>query len=265
MRTRLPVLLSALLLGLLAAPAAAQSGDATVYVVHGVPDTPVDVYVGGELALDDFQPGTITDALTLPAGSTELAVRPADAAADADPLLEATADLPPGGNVSVVAHLDGSGQPALTPFTNDVSGPSAGQGRLTARHAAAAPEVDVLVGGEPALTGLAPGNEASATLPAGTVSAAVAAAGSTDPLLGPADVTVEAGSQTVGYAIGSADEGTLELLVQTIPGQAEAPSGVGAGDGGAAASPALPTWVIAASVLAGLVALLSVGRLLRRA
>ena len=39
-------------------PAAAAQDTGTVFVVHGVPDTPVDVYVDGERALDDFQPGT---------------------------------------------------------------------------------------------------------------------------------------------------------------------------------------------------------------
>ena len=48
----------ALALALVAAPAAVAQETATVYVVHGVPDTPVDVYVDGKRAIDDFEPGT---------------------------------------------------------------------------------------------------------------------------------------------------------------------------------------------------------------
>ena len=40
-----------------AAPAAAAQETGSVYVVHGIPDTPVDIYVDGSRALDDLQPG----------------------------------------------------------------------------------------------------------------------------------------------------------------------------------------------------------------
>ena len=43
------------------APASAAPGDATVSVLHAVPDTPVDVYVNGDELLTDFEPGTLTD------------------------------------------------------------------------------------------------------------------------------------------------------------------------------------------------------------
>src|SRR5215208_7587605 len=65
------------LLSLSAMPATAAD-TATVSVLHAVPDTPVDVYANGERLIDDFQPGTLTDPLQLPAGSYDLAVFPAD-------------------------------------------------------------------------------------------------------------------------------------------------------------------------------------------
>src|SRR5262245_9051570 len=77
-------------------PAGAQTADATVVVVHGIPDRPVDVYVNAELTLDDFTFGTVTDPLSLPAGSYELDIRAADASASDAPLLSATADVPGG-------------------------------------------------------------------------------------------------------------------------------------------------------------------------
>ena len=41
---------------LLGASAASAAGTAEVYVVHGIPGLPVDIYVNGALTLDDFQP-----------------------------------------------------------------------------------------------------------------------------------------------------------------------------------------------------------------
>ena len=49
------------------------------YVVHGIPKTPVDVYVDGARALDDFQPGTSKGPVALPAGPHKVAIFPADA------------------------------------------------------------------------------------------------------------------------------------------------------------------------------------------
>ena len=155
---------------LLAQPASAQDGGAVVRVLHGIPGTPVDVYVNGERALDDFAPGTTTDDLALAAGSYSVAVFPADAADDSGTPVIGPVDLavPASGNVSAIAHLSADGTPTITPFVNDTAPAAAGSGRVVVRHTAAAPAVDVLVGGSPALTNLTNPNEDSAELPAGT-------------------------------------------------------------------------------------------------
>ena len=135
---------------------------ATVSVLHAVPDTPVDVYSNDQLVFDDFQPGTLTDPLP-PVGAYRLQVFPADAADNSgDPILRTGPDVPAGANVTVVAHLDEGGNPALTPFVNDVSAIPAGQARVTVRHTAAAPAVDVRAGGTPVVEGLTNPNEADA-------------------------------------------------------------------------------------------------------
>jgi len=178
----------------LALPASALAQDgATVTVVHGIPDTPVDVYANGERLLDDFQPETVTDPLSLPAGDYALALRPADSGADADPILSADATVESGQDVSVVAHLDAEGEPTITPFANDTGEIPAGQARLTVRHTAAAPAVDVLAGGDPVVEGLENPNEESLEVDAGSIEAAVAAAGETDPVIGPQTLDLAAG------------------------------------------------------------------------
>jgi hypothetical protein len=200
------------------APAAAQE-TASVYVVHGIPDTPVDVYVDGARLLDDFQPGTAAGPVDVPSGAHQVALFPADAAdGSGAPLLSAGQDVQGGGNVTLVAHLTEGGQPAVTPFANDVSPLPAGQARVVVRHTAAAPAVDVLAGGSPVITGLANPGEQRLDVPAGTISTAVAATGTTEPVIGPADLDLKEGTATFVHAIGSLEAGNLGLAVITIDG-----------------------------------------------
>ena len=256
--TRLGAAGAAALLPLaLAAPAlAADAGGAQVRVLHGIPGTPVDVYVDGERALDDFEPGTTTDDLALPAGTYSVAVFAADAEDDSGEAVIGPVDLevPASGNVSAIAHLSEDGTPTITPFVNDTSAAPAGQGRVVVRHTAAAPAVDVLVGGEPALTGISNPDEDSAELPAGTISASVAATGTTEPVIGPADVPVAEGQATIVYAIGSLEDDTLDVLVQTVDlAGGDSPAGVPAGTGGLVDG-GLPTSVLLATGLGAAVA-----------
>ncbi len=218
-----------------ATPAGAAD-DATVSILHGVPGATVDVYANGDELLGDFAPGTLTDPLSLPAGDYDLKVTAAGAGADGDAVVEADdVTVPAGADITVVAHLDADGKPVLTPFVNDTSAVAAGKARLTVRHTAAAPAVDVRAGGEVAFAGLTNPNEAKADLAAGTVSADVVLAGTDTVAIGPADVTLAEGSSTIVYAWGSAADSNLQLAVQTIAGLHSAPQGVPAGSGGQAA------------------------------
>lgn len=218
-----------------AAPASAAEGDAHLSVLHGVPGLTVDVWVDGALTLDDFAPGTLAGPLPLPAGGYSLAITAADAAsADEAVIGPVDVELEANGNYTAVANLDAEGNPTANFYPNDVSTIEAGQGKLTVRHVAAAPEVDVLAGDAPVIEGLANPDEQTLTLDPGTVSAAVAAAGTTDPLIGPADLTVAEGTHTVVYAWGSLEEGTLQLAVQNIEGLHSNPGSVPAGQSGAA-------------------------------
>jgi hypothetical protein len=219
-----------------ATPAAAAD-DASVVVFHGVPGLTVDVYASAdatytaeEALLTDFEPGTITDPVKIPGGTYNLAVFPANADPSGDPAIEANdVTVPAGANITVAAHLNAEGAAVLTPFVNDVSKVAAGQGRLVVRHTAAAPAVDVLAGGTAVFTDLTNPNEEMADLPVGTVSASVALAGTTDPVIGPADVPVQEGTATIVYAWGSAEDANLAVAVQTITGLHSSPSGVPSG------------------------------------
>jgi Domain of unknown function (DUF4397) len=235
------------------APAYGAS-DATVSILHGVPDATVDVFVNGEALLEDFEPGTLTDPQKLPAGSYDLKVVKAGDGADGDAIMSAdNVKVPGGANVTVVAHLSESGKPTLTPYVNDVSGLAAGKARVVVRHTAAAPEVDVRAGGEPVFTDLANPKQDAAEIDPGTVEADVVLAGSDDVVIGPASLKVAEGATTIVYAWGSAEDDNLELAVQTITGMHGSPNSVPGGTGGqAASSAAAPLW-------AGVAALASLG------
>ena len=219
------------------APANAATDVAQLSVLHAVPGLTVDVYVNGDLTLDNFEPGDIAGPLELPAGTYTVAITAADAADASSPAI-GPVDLPleAGKNYTAAAHLDAAGAPTATLFTNDISTVGAGEGRLTVRHVAAAPAVDVLAGGTAVITNLSNPDESLLTLPAGAVSASVAATGTTDPVIGPADVDVAEGTNTIVYAWGSLADSNLALAVQTVDGLHSNPDGVPAGSAGLVAT-----------------------------
>jgi hypothetical protein len=144
---------------------------------------------------------------------------------------------------------NGAGRPVaghLTPFVNDTSPIPAGNARLIVRHTAAAPAVDLRANGKVAFAGPTNPNQAAAVQPAGTVKAGVVLAGTSTVAIGPANLTLkEEGADTIMYAIGSAQQKTLALVVQTIPGMGSAPGGVPAGTGGYAGphAPGVPAGI----------------------
>lgn len=240
--------LGALAIGAFVSPAAAAD-TATVSVLHAVPGVPVDVYANGEELIPDFQPGTLTDPLELPAGEYDLAIYPTGSDPDStEPAASADdVNVPAGANATIVAHLTEDGTPVLTPFVNDTSAVPAGQARVTVRHTAAAPAVDVRANGTPIVEGLTNPNEAGLVTDAGTISADVTLAGTDTVAIGPADLDLAEGTSTIVYAWGSGDAG-YQLAVQTISGLHSAPAGVPGGSAGLATD-GLPLPVVGATLL----------------
>ncbi|RSM65453.1 hypothetical protein DMB66_16530 [Actinoplanes sp. ATCC 53533] len=225
---------------LTATPAFAATSQ--VSVVHGIPGQNVDVYVNGEKTLPDFAPGKVAGPLSLAEGSYDLVLtKPGDDIGQA--LLKVDdAEIPGGANISLVAHLSADGTPTLTPFPNDVSKVDAGQARIIVRHTAAAPAVDVRAAGEPVFENLTNPKEAKADLPAGDVEADVVLAGTDTVAVGPADLNLKEGTATIVYAVGSAEDKSLDLVTQSITGLHSAPGGVPSGSGGRADGGLSPAW-----------------------
>jgi hypothetical protein len=242
----------------------AQSGNASVTVVHGVPGLTVDVYVNDELTLEDFEPGTITDPLSLPAGEYTIDVREAGAEASADPAITADATLEGGSNVSLVAHLDGESDPVLTPFVNDASAVGGGEARVSVRHTAAAPAVDVLAGGDPIIEGLENPERGDDHHRGGHRPGRGRARRRDRPGSRPTDLELAPGASYAVYAIGSLEDDNLDLLVQQIGGDsAAAPagdSGLAADAGGLPTALLLALGLLGAAVLIGSATVLARGR-----
>jgi hypothetical protein len=249
----------ALFLSLLVIPASgiaqAQPGNATVVVLHGLPAFTADVYVNGELTLDGFEPITATDPLELPADSYHIEIREVGAPADSQPALERTVRVKAGGNYSIIAHLTPDGQRTLSVFANAASRIDPGESRLVVRSVATAPALDVEANGEAILEGVAGLEAAEAELPAGRYSLDFRASQGGQRVLPAQDLRLAEGDAYFLYVVGSADDGTLDLMVQHVGGLGSAPAGIQTGSGGTAAPAGFPTWARAAMALAAVAVL----------
>jgi len=137
------VLSLVLIAGLAAfASTAAAQDTGSLFVIHGIPGLPmdVDVYANGSY-VDSFGFAESLGPLDLPADSYYLEVK-----FDGIPILSAMADVMAGGNYTAIAHLTELGGITLSLFDNDDSEVEMGRVRLTVRHTAQAPEVELRLG-----------------------------------------------------------------------------------------------------------------------
>jgi hypothetical protein len=221
-----------LALGMSTVPAvsagASSPGSSTVYVTHGLPldslDAKVDVFAGPRgtparagLLLDDFVFGTTAGPLRLPAA--DYTVEPAAPSAGDNGALDAGGTIyrwdlpvPAGSNLSAVASFTAPGAPNIAVFVNDVRPTTSVDGRVSIRHAAAAPAVRVDVGVRPSarifprvvrsLGPLENGRQADTRLLHARYDVTVNVAGSGATVAGVERFPVKAGTQTNVYAVG---------------------------------------------------------------
>jgi len=209
---------AALAATLLAVPAGTTSAQEStdIMLLHGIPGITVDVAVDGAVVLPGFEPGamqdlssfagqTLTNLEVRPAGTEDVAIGPV-----------ASFDVPASGSWTVVAHLDADGTPTITAFENNTSAAAAGQGRLTVRHTAAAPAVDIVLGDARPVENLSNPDEASLDIPAGEIAGAQIAPTGGDPIGDVPTVNVAAGSNLIVYAVGSLADETFTYYTQDV-------------------------------------------------
>jgi hypothetical protein len=137
------------------AMASADEEPAMVYVGHGIPgmalglednELPVDVLVDDDICLlEGFEFGEFAGPVELPADTYNIKISLADEEdpCSGDPVIEADVPFEAGVNYTVFAHLTEDGDLTASLFENDVDNAVAGYTRLTVRHTAAAPAVDI--------------------------------------------------------------------------------------------------------------------------
>ncbi len=211
-------------------PAGAQTSS-DVFVLHGIPGVDVDIYVNGQLTLEGFEPKDIAGPLSLPAGDYDIDIFAADASPTetADERTDAVvidvdgAAIPESSNVSLIAHLTNAGVPTLGAFVNNMSEVGNGEGRVTVRHTAEAPPVDILANGAVVFDAVPNGVGGNVALPAGELTVAINV-DSNDAEVLTTPLTVQSANNRIVYAIGTAGS-TFDLLVQDIAVPEAAPSG----------------------------------------
>lgn len=203
--------------------AGAGSTDVEVTVVHAIGPNAnaVDVYVDGALALENFEfelfaglgpvaPGTYNVQLCNHVGAA-VDPLPAEGCPNGSVNSNAGTDVtvPAGADsVTLVAAYSGpdapeAGRPTVVAFENDLSCVEDGDARVTAAHAAWAPEVDVLADGSPLAENLAFGESATADVPAGSYDVLVELASDGTDVLSLLDTELDDLHLTAVYVVGN--------------------------------------------------------------
>jgi hypothetical protein len=226
-----------LLMTLGAAPAASARAiardhtDAFVNIVHGLPgedlgvepSAPVDVLLDGETCvLRGLTFGTVAGPVVLEPGSHTVRIThadPDDPCADgAEVLIDEDFAFETGDDLSLVAHLDGSGAVAATMFVDDFSRVDPSGARLTVHHTAALAPVDISVRRQapdsPGLVFLGATNGArqAAETRWGAWGLIVGPPSTDDVLWGPVPLMLNPFTANLVYVVGSESGGTLTLI-----------------------------------------------------
>jgi hypothetical protein len=186
----------------------ASAADASLNVVHGIPGVDVEVCVNGAVAIPGFNPGEVVTGVPLPAGTYDVRIVAAGDTCDDTAILEAEGiELASGKNYTAIAYLTADGSPTLGLFKNNVKPLKSDTARLTVRHTAAAPAVDVWANGGALLEDVPNGVSATMRVPTGVYAAWVSLPGDYSPVIGPAVLDLKEGKGYQVYAWGNGTAG----------------------------------------------------------
>jgi uncharacterized protein DUF4397 len=195
-----------------ASPRAADraAASARLYVVQAVPDASYDVSVDGRQRSADAGVGAVLGPFQLAPG--EHAVRFAPSSGKP---MTATVRVGAGSSADLVLHLpaEAGGDPVADVYRVSAKPVAPATARVLVAHTATVPPADVRVDGKVVFEDIANGEFAVADVPDGKHSAALLPAGTAgDPILGPLDVDLPAGTVTMVYAVGSPDNGSMDVI-----------------------------------------------------
>src|SRR5829696_6427246 len=225
----------------LVAPAFAQGGaQAQVRVAHLAPDAPnVDVYVNGDPVLTNVPYTTVSEYLSLPAGTQQVTVY---ATGDTtSPVIDAPVELAAGGAYTVAAAgLVADDSLTAQVYEDDLRDPASGNAKVRVVHASPdAGPVDVVPrGGQALVSGLAfPEASPYAEVSAGTYTLDVNAAGTKKTALTVPNAKLTSGGVYSAFAVGTTFADSLNvLLVQDNAGGSASASATASASASASAS-----------------------------
>lgn len=220
-RPALTLVLAVTVAAMIGGMAAAASADATVYVVHGIPDAVVDVALDGECVLSGAMFTDQAGPMDIPAGIHQITVSLANPTAPCtgEVVLDIPVQLVDGENVTAVAFLDEMCQPTAARFDNDLSRTSPGKARIALHHTACAPAADIFVGrdidGTPSrmTLGFANGDQIVHQMRPGEWYVWLSEAGSGEPDIGPVLVQLKPFTTYRAFAVGSLLHGNATVVV----------------------------------------------------
>ena len=251
-------------------------------IIQAVPKQALDVTVDGRTVTDSAHVGDVVGPLSVTPGSHQVEFTDASGGLH----LVSSVDVASGSSSDIVVHLPAA--PHGAPLVNSYSTPrkpiAPGKARVLIAHTATVAPADVRVDGQVVFRDIANGEYATADVAAGDHSVALLPAGlDTDPILGPLDVTLPAGTVTMVYAVGTPRDHSMDVISHTAKvgsNGAVVPSTIDTGRAGLAAhvavhpfraplsprSPAEPSAPVTSGwIVAAVAALLAAGALgLRR-
>ena len=204
-------------------PTAAADAASRVFIVHGIPGVPVDVYatpagapIPATATVASFQPKQIVDVTAGP-GSYDIRIYAAGVnPQSATPVIQVLgAAIPDTVELCIVAHLSGAGTPTATVYRNDNAPVAVGWARVSVRHTAQAPAVALTAGGTPKLAVTNP-LFGDLEVPATMIPLQLVVPFTTTAITPPASLSFSSGTRYFVYAIGSAAGGTLDFILQAV-------------------------------------------------
>jgi hypothetical protein len=194
-----------------AAPAAhAPPSSGQLFVIQAVPGATFVVSVDGEEQTDEADVGAVLGPFELDAGEHTVRFEPSSGQP-----MTANVGVRAGGSVDLVLHLpaDPGGDPVADVYRASAKPVAPDTARVLVAHTATVPPADVRVDGQVVFEDIANGEFATADVPGGQHSAEVVPAGtSEDPILGPLDVDLPAGTVTMVYAVGTPTDGSMNVI-----------------------------------------------------
>jgi hypothetical protein len=211
----------------------ASSSTGRLFIVHGIADATVDVFLDGKNVCPSATPKTVVGPLTVAAGSHVVSIREPSGAVITEGQFQVAANS----SIDLVAHrkADTSKTPQITQFANDVSAVGPGKARLAVAHVAVVPPADVRLDGKALFRNL--GNDESLTqvVAAKSYRLDVVPTATTGPtVLMAQSLNVKSRTLTRVFLIGDPATSGVTAIVQPLAlrGGSGRPDLVNSGDGG---------------------------------